>query len=960
MQGLFVKHTYHGLGQIQQVAGGVVRVAFFESDTKAQFDETALEDRELVRVTLPLGAACRFNDEPCTVAVVQRNSHPTEPHEYEMAFADGARKKASEAALTLTNDESLVADPKQVLGSLAQGGYPLFESREGLVKAFEEFFALDPSYRALLSPRRDLTGKQRHLLQRIFKQPQRRFFLSDSSGQGSVLTAGAIIHELTSADPHAKILLLCPGSVTQDWLLSLYRQFGGLSFRLLEMHDPDEIDWANIQRAIAPLSSAALDSIEALAAVEWDLVIVDEAHHVTTSLQMFNLVQRLSKNAPGLLMLGSAPTAEQIDERLTLLSLLRPNVFTPKLLSDRADATKAAANDESTIFEFPVEPIAVPPEFSPLEYEPDDEEIAITEAVDKLLATAVKKKMDETLIHQLTRMLYRSLATPSAAWRTMTALVSTPAEPLEPLDIERLSLLPLAGYEQWERCHELIAGAARDALPITRLKAMVKFAKKWADRGNEFARMQALSSRLYEILATEEPPPKIVIVAGYPDLAADLVEALTLKFENHSVMEFRGDAERVEGEANLERFRESARPVIAVCDEVSHEAWTAMTHLIHFDTSWNLRHLRTRQVTSESAQETAIPVNTLAAKDGVEAAIINCYQKSLSAYTAPLMGYEFVSDQVEAKLAGAALGGAAEIDALPAEEIAKPRVANETAFKESKTPYTAEQEEIARRNLEEAFTDHLRMIASRRSVWRATNDSLPNGSWTLRTDEAHQVRGAAARRLFRQEPATGVFQRALAQEHARLDFFTVGHPIFETIRHSLTLDVAGCTYAVDVAAPGEPVFAGFEFVFEPEPDLSEVSAWPLRQWLRRWFAGARCHMFFDIDAQLADINTLLPIRRSLDRGDKNQTWWNLTKERALLLQELFDSPPWSQRVENAFTAAEETAREQMTPLLAGVLQLAEKETKAYPEDAAVLKKALQNWKLRLDGAGFISLNGRLA
>jgi hypothetical protein len=121
--------------------------------------------------------------------------------------------------------------------------------------------------------------------------------------------------------------VLCPAALTQQWLCELYAKFGGHLFTLLDLHNPTGVDWQKQRRVISSTALAALQAGPALEGLAWDLVVVDEAHHLLAMSGLYSHVERLSRTAPALLLLSAIPAHERSDELLRLLALLEPERY---------------------------------------------------------------------------------------------------------------------------------------------------------------------------------------------------------------------------------------------------------------------------------------------------------------------------------------------------------------------------------------------------------------------------------------------------------------------------------------------------------------------------------------------------------------------------------------------------------------------------------------------------------
>jgi hypothetical protein len=125
-------------------------------------------------------------------------------------------------------------------------------------------------------------------------------------------------------------------------------------------------------------------------------------------------------------------------------------------------------------------------------------------------------------------------------------------------------------------------------------------------------------------------------------------------------------------------------------------------------------------------------------------------------------------------------------------------------------------------------------------------------------------------------------------------------------------------------------------------------------------------------AQKSD--SLLQIRRALRKQDKGEVWWNLTKEKAIALENTYAAQGWTSLVETAGEFAIAVAREKFAAMLAEPLRaertrLEEQErqlrsllAEGWEDELAgiqQLRQGIDGWEVELDSVGYLSVNGGL-
>src|SRR5216684_8724974 len=115
-----------------------------------------------------------------------------------------------------------------------------------------------------------------------------RFLLADDPGAGKTIMAGLFIKELIARGDLHRCLVVCPGSLAEQWQDELYLRFH-LPFEILTN---DKLEAARTGNWFIEnnLIIARLDKLsrnedvqEKLKACQWDLVVCDEAHKLSAT-----------------------------------------------------------------------------------------------------------------------------------------------------------------------------------------------------------------------------------------------------------------------------------------------------------------------------------------------------------------------------------------------------------------------------------------------------------------------------------------------------------------------------------------------------------------------------------------------------------------------------------------------------------------------------------------------------
>jgi len=167
-----------------------------------------------------------------------------------------------------------------------------------------------------------------------------RWLVADDVGLGKTIEAGLILTPLISSGRVQRLLILSPASLVEQWSERLHEMFG-LNVQVYSpaADRPRLKYWDSVNMVVASAHTLRLDRgnrWERLFAAEpWDMVMVDEAHHLHATERgatlAYRLVRQLNerKLVRSMVFFTGTPHRGVDHAFLALLNLLRPDDFEP-------------------------------------------------------------------------------------------------------------------------------------------------------------------------------------------------------------------------------------------------------------------------------------------------------------------------------------------------------------------------------------------------------------------------------------------------------------------------------------------------------------------------------------------------------------------------------------------------------------------------------------------------------
>lgn len=186
----------------------------------------------------------------------------------------------------------------------------------------------------------DLIPHQLYIASTVANRYLPRVLLADEVGLGKTIEACMILHRLHLTGRAKRVLIILPESLVHQWFVELLRRFN-LWFTLFDAERCEAITAANEevnpfleeQMVICSIDTLVANERWAECAIEakWDMLVVDEAHHLEWAPQQvspeYALVERLSQQSLGLLLLTATPEQLGTEGHFARLRLLDPSRY---------------------------------------------------------------------------------------------------------------------------------------------------------------------------------------------------------------------------------------------------------------------------------------------------------------------------------------------------------------------------------------------------------------------------------------------------------------------------------------------------------------------------------------------------------------------------------------------------------------------------------------------------------
>jgi len=314
-----------GLGTVLTSDNRFVEIVFPASRTKRKY---AIRQAPLIRVRFKPGDKLQDRDGNLfTVEKVQENAA--------LITYIGNGNHVTETDLS---DKLSFSSPEERLFSGQTDENQIFNLRyESLFYAHR---LKGSELKGFIGPRLSLIPHQFYIAHEVTQRHFPRVLLADEVGLGKTMEACLIINRLLLSERIERVLIVTPEPLVNQWFVEIFRKFN-LIFTIVDSDFCESI--ADSHSDVNPflesqliicslpfLISSPLRTGQVMKG-DWDLLAVDEAHHLvwkTANVSPeYRLIKELALKTPSLLLLTATPEQLGIESHFARLKLLDPDRF---------------------------------------------------------------------------------------------------------------------------------------------------------------------------------------------------------------------------------------------------------------------------------------------------------------------------------------------------------------------------------------------------------------------------------------------------------------------------------------------------------------------------------------------------------------------------------------------------------------------------------------------------------
>jgi ATP-dependent helicase HepA len=446
----------------------------------------------------------------------------------------------------------------------------------------------DSDMHGLIGTRTSLLPHQLYIAHEVAHRYAPRVMLADEVGLGKTIEAGLILHHQLLTERAGRVLVVVPETLVHQWLVEMLRRFN-LYFSIfneercqaLVESDPQDNPFHTEQLVLCSLEFLTAQTIwyQQACAGDWDLLVVDEAHHLQWSSlgasREYEVIETLAGVTRGVLLLTATPEQLGKESHFARLRLLDRDRFADfdEFIQEEASYRQVADAVDALLDNRGLDAQAGEVITNALQEQDTRDLLDILQhsATDSSAYRTARQELVDSLVdrHGTGRVLFRN---------TRAAVKGFPPR--------QVIAYPLPLPAQYTACISNFVNNG-DSAPRLLLCPELLYQADAAD-STDWTRIDPRLDWLARILK-QYRPGKILVITASPETTLDLAQALRTRYGIHPAVfhEQMSLVERDRAAAYFAEMEEGSQ--VLICSEIGSEGrnFQFAHHLVLFDLPFN-------------------------------------------------------------------------------------------------------------------------------------------------------------------------------------------------------------------------------------------------------------------------------------------------------------------------------------------------------------------------------------